>query len=137
MTPQLGLPRRNWLVRTTLVALTTLALSNAMLVRANGADLADQVHSLKKVPADASFYSASLRFKEQWHAFLDSKAYSKLMEIPFVQIAKQQVSFQWQQSEEPHIAKVREYAQSPAGKDAVAVLREMFSDEGFMYGGSD
>ena len=27
--------------------------------------------------------------------------------------------------------------QSPAGKDAVAVLKEMFSDEVFAYGGSD
>jgi hypothetical protein len=137
MTPQPGLSRRNWLVRITFVALTTLALTNTMLVRANGAELAEQAHSLKQVPADASFYSASLRFKEQWRAFLDSKAYTKLMEIPFIQIAKMQVSFQWQQSEEPHVAKVREYVQSSAGKDAVAILKEMFSDEGFMYGGSD
>jgi hypothetical protein len=137
MTPQLGLSRRNWLARTAFVALTTLALTNAMLLRGNGAELAEQAHSLKQVPADAAFYSASLRFKEQWHAFLGSKAYAKLMEIPFVQIAKMQVSFQWQQSEEPHVAKVREYVQSPAGQDAVAILREMFSDEGFMYAGSD
>ena len=59
------------------------------------------------------------------------------MQIPFVQIAKMQITFQWQQSEQPTIAKVREYVQSPTGQDAVAILKEMFSDEGFMYGGSD
>ena len=137
MTLQPGMSQRNWLIRTTFVSLATLAFANVWLANARGADLAEQAHSLKKVPADASFYSASLRFKEQWHTFLESKAYAKLMEIPLVQMAKMQVTFQWQQSEQPTIAKVREYVQSPAGQDAVAVLKEMFSDEVFVYGGSD
>ena len=137
MTPQPGTSQRNWLIRTTFVALATLAFANVLLANARAADLAEQAHSLKKVPADASFYSASLRFKEQWHSFLESKAFAKLMEIPLVQMAKMQITFQWQQSEQPTIAKVREYVQSPAGQDAVAILKEMFSDEVFVYGGSD
>src|SRR5438270_2554920 len=59
------------------------------------------------------------------------------MEIPVVQFGKMQISFQWQQSEEPTIAKLREYVQSSAGQDGVSVLKEMFSDECFTYGGSD
>jgi hypothetical protein len=114
-----------------------LAFANILLTNARGADLAEQAHSLKKVPANASFYSANLRFKEQWDAFVESKAYAKLMQIPLVQMAKMQITFQWQQSEQPTIAKVREYIQSPTGQDAVAILKDMFSDEGFMYGGSD
>jgi len=101
------------------------------------ADLSEQAKSLRKVPADASFYSASLRMRDQWHVFKDSKAYAKLMEIPIVQFAKMQASFQWQQSEQPTVAKVRDYLQSSTGQDAVAVLKEMFSDEIFSYGGSD
>jgi hypothetical protein len=89
------------------------------------------------VPADSAFYTASLRTKEQWDAFLGSKAYGKLMEIPLIQLAKMQVAFQWQQSNEPTVAQVREYIQSPAGQDAVAVLKEMFSDEIFAYGGGN
>lgn len=104
---------------------------------ARAADLADQAHSLRKVPADAAFYSASLRLKEQWDAFLGSKAYGKLMEIPLIQLAKMQISFQWQQNNTPAVAKVREYFQSPAGQDAVGVLKEMFADEIFAYGGND
>src|SRR5436190_4542178 len=137
MTPQPGKSHRNWLIRSTFVALTTFALANILLTNARGANLAEQAHSLKKVPADASFYSANLRFKEQWQSFLGSKAYAKLLEIPLIQMAKMQVTYQWQQSEEPTITKVREYIQSPTGQDAVAILKEMFSDEGFMYGGSD
>ena len=104
---------------------------------ATAADLAEQAHSLRKVPADSAFYSASLRLKEQWDIFVGSKAYSKLMQIPLVQLAKMQASFQWQQSNEPTIAQVRDYFDSPAGKDGIDVLHEMFSDEIFAYGSSN
>ncbi len=126
-----SLPRISRLVIAVLVVTAVCGLS----VRA--ADLAEQAHSLKKVPADAAFYSASLRMKEQWDAFLGSKAYGKLMEIPLIQLAKMQLSFQWQQNNAPPIAKVREYFESPAGQDAVGVLKEMWSEEVFAYGGNN
>jgi hypothetical protein len=137
MTPQSCTRQHNWLIRTTFIALATLVFANVLLMNTKAAELAEQAHSLKKVPADASFYSANLRFKEQWHLFVGSKAYAKLMEIPLVQMAKMQITFQWQQSEESHIAKFREYIQSPTGQDAVAILKEMFSDETYLYGGAD
>src|SRR4051794_23378791 len=137
MRPQLGTSQRNWFIRTIVFSLAMLVIANAWLTNARGADLAEQAHSLKKVPADASFYSASMRFKEQWHSFIESKAYAKLMEIPSIGIAKGYITFQWQQSEQPTIAKVREYVQSSAGQDTIAVLKEMFSDEVFVYGGND
>jgi hypothetical protein len=137
MSQQLGNSLRILVLRGTFVALAMLAFAGLLLEHARGADLAEQAHSLRKVPADVSFYSASMRLKEQWHNFLSSKAYAKLMEIPLVQVAKMQISYQWQQSEEPTISKFRDYFESPAGKDGVAVLKEMFSDEWFMYGGAD
>jgi hypothetical protein len=137
MISQPGTSQRNWLIRTAFVALAAIAFANVLMAGAQGADLGEQAHSLKKVPADASFYSANLRLKEQWHSFLESKAYAKLMQIPLVQVGKMQVTYQWQQSEEPHIARFREYIQSPTGQDAVAILKEMFSDESFIYGGND
>jgi hypothetical protein len=137
MTSQTRISQRNGLIRITIVALVALACANIWLVNSQGADLVEQAHSLKKVPADASFYAASLRFKEQWHSFLKSKAYAKLMEVPFIGIAKGFATYQWQQSEQPAIAKVREYVQSQTGQDAVAILKEMFSDECFAYGGND
>ncbi len=137
MARQHDLTRRVGGPRGTFFAATMLAIICAALPNAHGADLADQAHSLRKVPADASFYSASLRLKEQWHNFIGSKAYGKLMEIPLIQFAKMQISFQWQQSEEPVVAKFRDYIQSSPGQDAVGVLKEMFSDECFVYGGGD
>src|SRR5207302_4951536 len=50
---------------------------------------------------------------------------------------KMQIEVQWQQSEEPHVARIREYVQSTPGQDALAVLVDMFSDEVFAYGGAD
>jgi hypothetical protein len=137
MKRQLGISQRVWIARNILTALAILGCALGLSKGTSAADLAEQAHSLRKVPADASFYSATLRLKEQWHIFLESKAYAKLMEIPFVQVAKMQIGYQWQQSEEPHVAKFREYVQSPAGQDAVGVLKEMFSDECFMYGGGE
>src|SRR5262245_45225646 len=124
-------------IRRTILTLMALGVVGSLRVPASAADLAEQAHSLRKVPADVSFYSASMRLKEQWHNFLSSKAYAKLMEIPLVQVAKMQITYQWQQSEEANISKLRDYFESPAGKDGVAVLKEMFSDEVFMYGGAD
>jgi hypothetical protein len=137
MTLQPCTSQRNWLIRFVLVAFATLLLADVLPTHVRGAELAEQAHSLKKVPADASFYSANLRFKEQWHLFVGSKAYAKLMEIPLVQMGKMQITYYWQQSEEAHIAKFREYIQSQTGQDAVALLKEMFSDEAFLYGGAD
>jgi hypothetical protein len=137
MTRQLPLRRRNSFVRIALVGIAVAALIAANRLSARAADLADQAHSLRKVPADAAFYSASLHLKDQWDAFLGSKAYGKLMEIPLIQLAKMQVAFQWQQSNQPAVAQVREYIESPAGQDAVAILKEMFSDEIFTYGGKN
>jgi hypothetical protein len=112
-----------------------LVLFNGRL--ANAADLAEQADSLRMVPADAAFYSASLRLREQLDVLVESKAYAKLLEIPLVQLAKMQVAFQWQQSPDPNVTKAREYVQSPEGQEVLAVLKEMFSDEIFVYGGDD
>jgi hypothetical protein len=137
MARQLCIPRHLRVSRTVVIALATLSFIGAQRATVRAADLAEQAHSLRKVPADASFYSANLRLKEQWDLFVNSKAYSKLLEIPFFQMAKIQVEFQWAQSEEPTVVKFRDYIQSPPGQDALAVLGEMFSDEAFMYGGAD
>jgi hypothetical protein len=120
-----------------LIAVLPLVL--VLLARQPGcaADLAEQAHSLRMAPADAAFYSASLRLKEQFDVLVESKAYAKLLEIPLVQLVKMQVAFQWQQSPEPTVAKFREYVQSAEGQEAVAVLKEMFSEEMFVYGGGD
>lgn len=137
MIRQLSPPRCGSFVRLSRIVLALLVAIVVASSPLKATELAEQAHSLKTVPADAAFYSASLRLKEQWDAFLGSKAYRKLMEIPLIQLAKMQISFQWQQNNTPPIAKVREYFESPAGQDAVGVLKEMWSEEVFTYGGNN
>ena len=70
------------------------------------------------------FISASLRLEEQLEIFLESKAYSKMLEIPLVQFAKMQVEFQWQQASLPGVREFKDYFESPEGEEIVAdVLR--------------
>jgi hypothetical protein len=102
-----------------------------------GAELVEQAHSLRAVPADAAFYSATLRLKEQLNIFRESKAYQRLMEIPVLQLAKMQITFQWEQATMPQVAQLRAYLDSPEGRDALALVKDMFSEEMFMYGSND
>jgi hypothetical protein len=105
--------------------------------RLPAASLAEQARSLRMVPADAAVYSASLRVKEQFDILFDSEAFDKLLEIPVIQMVKMQVTFQWQAANIPQIKQVKDYVESPEGQEAVALLKEMFSEEMFLYGGSD
>jgi hypothetical protein len=114
-----------------------LIASTAVQRSSSAAELAEQAHSLRAVPADAAFYSASLRLKDQCDILLESKAYAKLMEIPLIQFAKMQAVYQWQESSEPNIAEFREYFESEEGQEALAVLKEMVAEEIFMCGGND
>jgi hypothetical protein len=120
-----------------LVSLALLTTAFAALPRCLAAELVDSAKSLRFAPADVAFYSASLRLEEQFDLFLGSRAYERLMQVPVVQLAKMQVAFQWQQSPEPTIAKVREYFQSPDGKQSAAILKEMFAEEVFVYGSQE
>lgn len=137
MTSIYSSPRRLAICRSAAVAIVMLTSIAASRVPARAADLAEQAHSLAKVPGDSAFYSASLRMKEQWDTFVGSNAYRKLMEIPVVQIVKGQAQFYLQQTTDPTITQVRDYLESAAGQDAVAVVKEMVSEEVFAYGGSD
>lgn len=119
------------------VTATSLSLAATPAPVAHAQGLADQAHSLRIVPADAAFYSASLRLKEQWDIFLASNAYARLMEIPFVQMIKMQADYQWNESNDDTITMFRQYVESPAGQDALALVKEMMSDEIYCYGGAD
>src|SRR5262245_43200833 len=126
--------RNRWLG---IVAALWMTLCSTSGSRTQAADLADHAHSLRSVPADVAFYSASLRLKEQLDIFLASNTYNRLMQIPVVQMAKLQLQFQWEQSPEPAVARFREYFNSAEGQEVVALLKDMFADETFIYGGKD
>lgn len=136
MTTSLCPPRKGLICRAFVAILALTSLTTICHIAA-AAELAEQAKSLRTVPADAAFYSSSLRLQEQLDSFLKSNAYSRLMQIQFVQLVKGQIEFQWQQPTLPQVKMLREYVDSPEGQDAIAVLKEMFADEVFLYGGND
>lgn len=128
---------RHCTARHVFIAILPLLAPLMMQHWAGGAELAEHAKSLRMVPADVAYYSTSLRLKEQLAAFRESNAYARLLEIQMVQLIKLQVEAQWQQASFPGVQEFREYVESEEGQEIIAVLKEMFSDELFVYGGND
>ncbi|CAN5223227.1 hypothetical protein BH10PLA2_BH10PLA2_17890 [soil metagenome] len=94
----------------------------------------DQIGSLKLVPADASFYSSSLRMKEQLDIVLASKAWAKLVSLPAIQQGLQMAHMQMQNN--PQAGMAMQMLQQPENQQLVKLLGDMISQEVFVYGDS-
>src|SRR5262245_5302041 len=100
---------------------------------ANAADPAPD-SSLKMIPADASFYSTSLRLGEQLDRFLTSNAYLKLKSLPAAKLAVEHLR---QAAGDPNnpFGKAMQLLKDPANQDLLDVLRDLPRQEIFIYGG--
>lgn len=91
--------------------------------------------SLSLVPADASFYAAGLRTKEQVDLLLKSAAYKKVESLPLVKMA---VAKAMEGLKSDPNSPLKAYEKFVANKDNQAlidVLTEAGSEEIFVYGG--
>jgi hypothetical protein len=122
-------PARRWL----LAALLGTVLAPA--ARAADLDKLD-VPSLKEIPADAAFYSTSLRIKEQIDIVANSKAWKKLVGLPGVQFGWQMLRNQMNKPGGP-LEKYEEFVKEPENKQLVELLGDMFSHEVYTYGGAN
>ena len=94
---------------------------------------AQPVASLDVVPADAAFYSALLRNREQYEAIVNSKAFAKIKDLPYVQMGLQALA---SSGRRPRFAR-RHRPPDPEVKKSLAFLADIFSDEVFVYGDAD
>jgi hypothetical protein len=113
------------------LAAVALMLGLTLQGRAQGID---QINSLKLVPADASFYSSTLRMKEQLDIVLASKAWAKLVSLPAVQQGLQMAHMQMQNN--PQAGMAMQMLEQPENKQLVKLLGDMVSQEVFVYGDS-
>jgi len=90
---------------------------------------------LALVPADASFYTAMLRNKEQIDAVLKSKAYKKLLELQSVKMALAQLEEEKKKPDGP-FSVYKKFMEDKENQDLQAVLKDAVSSEIFFYGGS-
>jgi hypothetical protein len=110
-----------------------LLVGAVLLAPARAADSSKADSSLKLVPAEAAFYTASLRNREQFDILLNSKAIAKLKSLAFVQTF-------WKQAEKD-LAKpggpwemFQAFQKDPQNQELLDLLGDMVSTEFFLYG---
>ena len=92
--------------------------------------------SLPSIPADASFYSASLRLGEQMDRLVASKAFATLRDLPAVKLALEHLHAEMAKPDSPagHIAKM---LHDPANRELMELCHDAFRNEIFVYGGAN
>jgi hypothetical protein len=112
-------------------------LAFAVVVLAAPARAADPgpESSLKMIPADAAFYSTSLRLGEQMDRFLKSNAYAKLRELPAAKFAADHVREAAGKPDSP-VGQMMQLLKDPANQELADLLRDLPRQEVFIYGGA-
>ncbi len=120
---------RRWL------GLAMLGLALAAVGRPSRAADLDKIDApaLKEIPADAAFYSASLRLKEQIDIVAKSKAWKKLTGLPFIQLgllaAKSKAGGPFDMYEK--------FVEDPENQKLVDLVGDAFSREVYVYGAAN
>lgn len=81
------------------------------------------------IPADASYFSSTLRLKEQWNAVVNSRAMRKLLELPGAQMLRQQIL-----QSPPFLEFQQQLQRNPLLSRALDVISDAVSHEVFFYG---
>ncbi|HEY2761528.1 MAG TPA: hypothetical protein VGI75_12315, partial [Pirellulales bacterium] len=90
-------------------------------------------NSLDWVPADAVFYSTSLRLREQYDIVAQSNAFKKLAEMPAVQMGLGFAQMTWYAPGGPG-EQVREFFGDPENKELLDLIVDGVSSEIMVYG---
>jgi hypothetical protein len=85
------------------------------------------------VPADAAFFSSSLRMKEQLDRFLNSNAYAKLRKLPAIARALDSWEEQKDMPGSP-VSMALTFMELPENAQAVELLSDMVASDTFVYG---
>jgi hypothetical protein len=92
-------------------------------------------NSLDWAPADAVFYSSSLRLREQIEIAANSKAWAKLTSLPAVQMAWQFAMFGLHRPGGPG-DQAHQFLAQPENKELLDLVKDAFSNEFLCYGDS-
>jgi hypothetical protein len=99
-------------------------------------DLGTLDTSLKLAPADAAFYSSSLRLGEQMDRFLKSNAYAKLHALPAAKYAVDQLRKLAAQSDNP-LGQINQFFRQPDNRELAELVHDFWKREVFVYGGAN
>jgi hypothetical protein len=85
------------------------------------------------VPADAAFFSSSLRMKEQLDRFLNSNAYAKLKKLPAIARALDSWDEQKDMPGSP-VSMALTFMELPENAQAIELVSDMVASDTFVYG---
>ncbi len=91
--------------------------------------------SLDLIPADAAFYGAMLRNREQVDAIANSKVWARLTKLPYYQMGLSLLKQQYEHSGD--FAAIRQSMRQPENRDLLNLLSDAVSTEVFCYGGGN
>ncbi len=125
-----------------LLCLTGYGISGTL----HAADGARKTTALAFAPADAAFFSSSMRMKETWSAMFRSRAAGKLVSLPTVQMLRDLTKAAFEDAGDEHgvqqyyaiaEAAVSTWYADEMNQNLVSMVGEMFSDEVFVLGSSE
>jgi hypothetical protein len=124
------------LVRWRILPCLMLALLPAPWVThpAQAVDALKETTSLKFVPADVDFFVAGLRHREQFDKLVNSQAFSKLANMPMLQMGLFLANAQWENPQNPQVAMLKAALQQPENQQLIELLKDAVSHEVFVYG---
>lgn len=114
-----------------LAVLTGFGVSGLRAMAADAGGLAGS--GVTVAPADAAFFSATLRSREQFDALVASNAYASLRALPGVKRALDSLEEQRVMPGSP-LAMIETFMQLPENEQALDLLRDMVSTDTFVYG---
>jgi hypothetical protein len=114
-----------------LLAAACLALAGQPV---RGAGAREGAGSLALVPADAAFYSAMLRNKEQFDALVKSKGFKRLMSLPLVKMGLEHLRTEMAKEDGP-LAGWKKFMAVKENRALLQLLKDAVSHEIFFYGG--
>lgn len=91
------------------------------------------VNGVDMVPADAAFFSASLRLKEQYEMVRDSNAMKAILALPVVKAGLEQLEDQQSMPGSP-LSMAATFMELPENQQALELLSDMVSTDTFIYG---
>jgi hypothetical protein len=115
--------------KTRLLPAALLLLAVALPVRAEEKKIDS---SLGLIPADAAYYGATLRTREQIQAVAKSKAWARITQLPYYQMGMSLLKQQYEEGEA--FAAFRRWLEQEENRDLVEMLRDAVSTEIFCYG---
>jgi len=118
------------------LAIMTAVGSAAVDCTAQGKEPKPKTPSVRLAPADAAFYLALLRNREQIEAIANSRAWARFKSVPLVQMGW---NLYLMQAAVPNSlpARIQNALRDPDARKTIDFLGDLVSDEVFLFGASD